>query len=252
MSELPAGPGWYEDEHDPLLLRYFDGVVWTSNTTPRRSPTAERLDHRAGHPGRDPRPRREPRGMGTARPGVPGTGPVAGRRHAADRLPPVPAGLGAPRAATCCPTAPCSPSGGGGWWAGSSTRHRDRRAHPGPRVPVVGPGVLDDVGLRRRTLQAAAETGAPPPSQTAFASRLRRGHPPGHPDQHRRVAASTRPSSSPPGARPREDGRRHRRASGRQGPDKLTRGRPPSSARPSTVGTSCSAWCPSWGCSRPC
>jgi uncharacterized RDD family membrane protein YckC len=41
MSELPAGPGWYEDEHDPLLLRYFDGVVWTSHTTPRRSPTAD-------------------------------------------------------------------------------------------------------------------------------------------------------------------------------------------------------------------
>jgi uncharacterized RDD family membrane protein YckC len=41
MTELPAGPGWYEDEHDPLLLRYFDGVVWTSHTTPRRSPTAE-------------------------------------------------------------------------------------------------------------------------------------------------------------------------------------------------------------------
>jgi uncharacterized RDD family membrane protein YckC len=41
MSERPAGPGWYEDEHDPLLLRYFDGVVWTSHTTTRRSPTAD-------------------------------------------------------------------------------------------------------------------------------------------------------------------------------------------------------------------
>ena len=61
MSELPAGPGWYEDEHDPLLLRYFDGVVWTSNTTPRRSPTAEAstigratpgvIPGRAGNPG---------------------------------------------------------------------------------------------------------------------------------------------------------------------------------------------------------
>jgi uncharacterized RDD family membrane protein YckC len=61
MSELPAGPGWYEDEHDPLLLRYFDGVVWTSNTTPRRSPTADAstigratpgvIPGRAGNPG---------------------------------------------------------------------------------------------------------------------------------------------------------------------------------------------------------
>jgi uncharacterized RDD family membrane protein YckC len=61
MSELPAGPGWYEDEHDPLLLRYFDGVVWTSHTTPRRSPTADAstigratpgvIPGRAGNPG---------------------------------------------------------------------------------------------------------------------------------------------------------------------------------------------------------
>ena len=61
MSELPAGPGWYEDEHDPLLLRYFDGVVWTSHTNPRRSPTAGAstigratpgvIPGRAGNPG---------------------------------------------------------------------------------------------------------------------------------------------------------------------------------------------------------
>ena len=61
MSELPAGPGWYEDEHDPLLLRYFDGVVWTSHTTTRRSPTADDstigratpgvIPGRAGNPG---------------------------------------------------------------------------------------------------------------------------------------------------------------------------------------------------------
>lgn len=36
----PAGPGWYDDPDDPLLLRYFDGVVWSAHTTPRRSPTA--------------------------------------------------------------------------------------------------------------------------------------------------------------------------------------------------------------------
>lgn len=37
----PAGPGWYDDPDDPMLLRYFDGVVWTAHTTPRRSPTAD-------------------------------------------------------------------------------------------------------------------------------------------------------------------------------------------------------------------
>ena len=39
--QTPSGPGWYEDPHDPLLLRYFDGVVWSAHTTPRRSPTAD-------------------------------------------------------------------------------------------------------------------------------------------------------------------------------------------------------------------
>jgi uncharacterized RDD family membrane protein YckC len=41
MSETPAGPGWYDDPEDPSQLRYFDGVVWSSHTTPRRSPTAD-------------------------------------------------------------------------------------------------------------------------------------------------------------------------------------------------------------------
>lgn len=41
MSETPAGPGWYDDPEDATQLRYFDGVVWTAHTTPRRSPTAE-------------------------------------------------------------------------------------------------------------------------------------------------------------------------------------------------------------------
>lgn len=38
--QTPSGPGWYDDPHDPLLLRYFDGVLWTAHTTPRESPTA--------------------------------------------------------------------------------------------------------------------------------------------------------------------------------------------------------------------
>jgi uncharacterized RDD family membrane protein YckC len=69
MSELPAGPGWYEDENDPLLLRYFDGVVWTSHTTPRRSPTADAstigratpgvIPGRAGNPGAWAQPGRQ-------------------------------------------------------------------------------------------------------------------------------------------------------------------------------------------------
>jgi uncharacterized RDD family membrane protein YckC len=31
----PTRPGWYDDPQDAAQLRYFDGVVWTSHTTPR-------------------------------------------------------------------------------------------------------------------------------------------------------------------------------------------------------------------------
>ena len=38
MSQQPSG--WYDDPSDPDLLRYWDGVMWTSHTAPRKSPTA--------------------------------------------------------------------------------------------------------------------------------------------------------------------------------------------------------------------
>ena len=28
-------PGWYPDQNDPNLVRYFDGRVWTASTQPR-------------------------------------------------------------------------------------------------------------------------------------------------------------------------------------------------------------------------
>ena len=36
----PTSPGWYPDPEDADQLRYFDGIVWSSHTTPLRSPTA--------------------------------------------------------------------------------------------------------------------------------------------------------------------------------------------------------------------
>ena len=33
----PSGPGWYENPDNPEELRYFDGILWTSNTTPLRT-----------------------------------------------------------------------------------------------------------------------------------------------------------------------------------------------------------------------
>ncbi|MGL4745446.1 MAG: RDD family protein [Dermatophilaceae bacterium] len=41
MTYAPTAPGWYDDPDDPSLLRYFDGVLWSAHTAPRRSPTAE-------------------------------------------------------------------------------------------------------------------------------------------------------------------------------------------------------------------
>ncbi|KRE62360.1 RDD family protein [Nostocoides sp. Soil756] len=36
----PTAAGWYDDPDVPEQLRYFDGVVWTAHTTPRKSVTA--------------------------------------------------------------------------------------------------------------------------------------------------------------------------------------------------------------------
>ncbi|MGN6334468.1 DUF2510 domain-containing protein [Mycobacterium sp.] len=30
-------PGWYPDQQDPSLMRYYDGRVWTAQTEPRRA-----------------------------------------------------------------------------------------------------------------------------------------------------------------------------------------------------------------------
>lgn len=40
VAQRPAAgglaPGWYPDQNDQTLMRYFDGQVWTSRTEPRR------------------------------------------------------------------------------------------------------------------------------------------------------------------------------------------------------------------------
>lgn len=47
---MPLRPGWYDDPDSPDQLRYFDGVIWTNNTTPRTTLRAE-PQPRAGEPG---------------------------------------------------------------------------------------------------------------------------------------------------------------------------------------------------------
>lgn len=57
--ETPQAPGWYDDPERPDLLRYFDGVIWTNHTTPRRT---RQVQEPVGQPPQDsPRPR-APRG----------------------------------------------------------------------------------------------------------------------------------------------------------------------------------------------
>lgn len=34
---MPSSPGWYENPDNPEELRYFDGILWTANTTPLRT-----------------------------------------------------------------------------------------------------------------------------------------------------------------------------------------------------------------------
>lgn len=37
MSQQPSG--WYDDPSNPEMLRYWDGVMWTHHTAPKKSPT---------------------------------------------------------------------------------------------------------------------------------------------------------------------------------------------------------------------
>ncbi|KRE43587.1 hypothetical protein ASG74_01715 [Knoellia sp. Soil729] len=36
VMSTPSSPGWYENPDNPEELRYFDGILWTANTTPLR------------------------------------------------------------------------------------------------------------------------------------------------------------------------------------------------------------------------
>jgi uncharacterized RDD family membrane protein YckC len=40
MSEQPTSAGWFDDPENPDQLRYFDGILWTKNVTPKRTRAA--------------------------------------------------------------------------------------------------------------------------------------------------------------------------------------------------------------------
>lgn len=50
LGGMSQRAGWYDDPENPENLRYFDGVVWTSHTTPRTSPTASQSTIGAAQP----------------------------------------------------------------------------------------------------------------------------------------------------------------------------------------------------------
>jgi uncharacterized protein DUF2510 len=35
LTQTGTAPGWYPDNYDPSLVRYWDGQSWTSQTRPR-------------------------------------------------------------------------------------------------------------------------------------------------------------------------------------------------------------------------
>ena len=174
MSELPAGPGWYEDEHDPLLLRYFDGVVWTSHTTPRRSPTADAstigratpgvIPGRAGNPGAWA-------GHGPQdQPGQQGPGQWQG-----GGMPP--AGYNAYAQGWVAPRTDVLPDGAvlAEWWRRLVGRILDIIVTVVITLILAFPWLTQALSAMSdffaQTVQAA-ESGAAPPSQTAFAEQF--------------------------------------------------------------------------------
>jgi uncharacterized RDD family membrane protein YckC len=169
MSERPAGPGWYEDEHDPLLLRYFDGVVWTSHTTTRRSPTADAstigratpgvIPGRAGNPGAWAQPTQQ---------GQHGPGQWQGGGMPPAGYNPYQQGWGAPRSGVLQDGAVLAE-----WWRRLFGRLIDGIIVGVVTLVIAIPFVLQALSTLSdffdQTVRAA-ENGGTAPSQAAFAS----------------------------------------------------------------------------------
>lgn len=168
MSELPAGPGWYEDEHDPLLLRYFDGVVWTSHTTTRRSPTADDstigratpgvIPGRAGNPG------------AWAQPGQQGSGQWQGGGMPPPSQNPYQQAWAGPRPGVLADGAVLAE-----WWRRLVGRVLDiiftTLITLVLSIPWLG-SLFSAMGDYLQEVQTAAESGAPQPDQTAFTEQV--------------------------------------------------------------------------------
>ncbi len=69
MSQQPAG--WYDDPSNPDMLRYWDGVTWSSHTAPRKSPTASSSSGGPDYQGQRPSAPTAPRQPSQAPPPMP-------------------------------------------------------------------------------------------------------------------------------------------------------------------------------------
>jgi uncharacterized RDD family membrane protein YckC len=159
----PPGPGWYEDQQDPTLLRYFDGVIWTANTTPRRSPTADASTIGRATPGVIP---------GTAgghgQYGSQGPGEWQGGGVPPARYNPYTQGWTAPRGDVLPDGAVLAE-----WWRRLVGRLIDGVIVAVITLLIAFPFVTQAASTMSDFFEQtvrAAETGVAPPSQTAFAA----------------------------------------------------------------------------------
>ncbi len=174
MSELPAGPGWYEDEHDPLLLRYFDGVVWTSHTTTRRSPTADASTIGRATPGVIPGRAGNPSAW--AQPTQQGQQGQPGQGHWQPGAMP-PAGPNPYQQGWAAPRGDVLPDGAvlAEWWRRLVGRILDVIVITVITVVLSIPwlgSVFSAMSDYLQQVQAAAESGGPQPDQAAFTEQV--------------------------------------------------------------------------------
>lgn len=171
MSELPAGPGWYEDEQDPSLLRYFDGVVWTAHTTPRHSPTAAASTIGLATPGVIPGRAGNPSAW--AQPGQ--QGPQGGGQYPGGGMPPM--GSNVYNQGRAAMRGAALPDGAvlAEWWRRLVGRILDVLVTAVITVIIAFPWLSQALSTLSdfvsKTMQAA-QNGGTAPSQTAFAERF--------------------------------------------------------------------------------
>src|SRR3954447_4647391 len=156
--------GWYDDPNDASLLRYWDGVVWTSHVAPRKSPTVDQPVVGA------------PQDLaGTAPYGSQGGQVQPGGRGGQERHPPVAppwqgVQLGRPQ--------PTTPDGVvlSGWWRRVAARIVDGVICALLTAVVTFPALSRAAGIMsdffRSSIDAAQTGGTPPPAPVELASAL--------------------------------------------------------------------------------